>query len=106
MPHIHQVATITSKGQITLPKPIRQALGIDVGDQVAFDFNGQSITVSRVEAHGHSDPAIAQFLALLERDLEAGKNIMPLSSGLASSLQKALKYPVDLNEEIDGDVSL
>jgi len=28
MPAIHQVATITSKGQITLPKPIRQALGV------------------------------------------------------------------------------
>lgn len=106
MSYIHQVATITSKGQITLPKPIRQALGIDVGDQIAFDFNGQSITVSRVEAHEHSDPAIAQFLAMLERDLEAGKNVIPLSSGLASSLQKALKYPVDLNKEIDGDVSL
>ena len=28
---IHEVATITSKGQITLPKPIRQALGVDYG---------------------------------------------------------------------------
>ncbi|WP_440130683.1 AbrB/MazE/SpoVT family DNA-binding domain-containing protein [Achromobacter pulmonis] len=25
MPAIHEVATLTSKGQITLPKPIRQA---------------------------------------------------------------------------------
>ena len=31
MPAIHEVATITSKGQITLPKPIRQALGVDFG---------------------------------------------------------------------------
>ena len=31
MPTIHEVATITSKGQITLPKPIRQALGVDAG---------------------------------------------------------------------------
>lgn len=31
MPVIHEVATITSKGQITLPKPIRQALGVDYG---------------------------------------------------------------------------
>ena len=31
MPHIHEVATLTSKGQITLPKSIRQALdpGLD-----------------------------------------------------------------------------
>ena len=29
MPAIHEVATLTSKGQITLPKSIRQALGAD-----------------------------------------------------------------------------
>jgi antitoxin PrlF len=38
MPAILEVATLTSKGQITLPKPIRQALGVDVGGQVAFEF--------------------------------------------------------------------
>ena len=30
MPEIHEVATLTSKGQITLPKPIRQVLGVDL----------------------------------------------------------------------------
>lgn len=29
-------ATITSKGQITLPKPIRDSLGVGPGDRVAF----------------------------------------------------------------------
>ena len=38
MPAIHEVATITSKGQITLPKPIRQALGVDYGGKVAFEL--------------------------------------------------------------------
>ena len=28
---LHEVATLTAKGQITLPKPIRQALGVDYG---------------------------------------------------------------------------
>ncbi len=31
MQAIHEVATITAKGQITLPKSIRQALGVDYG---------------------------------------------------------------------------
>ena len=31
MPDIHEVATLTSKGQLTLPKSIRQALGVDTG---------------------------------------------------------------------------
>ena len=42
MPAIHVVATITSKGQITLPKPIRQALGVDYGGKVAFDLRAYS----------------------------------------------------------------
>jgi len=29
-------ATITSKGQITLPKEVRTRLGVDAGDQVEF----------------------------------------------------------------------
>ena len=59
---IHEVATITSKGQITLPKPIRQALGLNFGGKVAFDLLGSQVIVSRVENQEHEDPAIAGFL--------------------------------------------
>jgi antitoxin PrlF len=30
-------ATITAKGQITIPVEIRQALGLDAGDRIAFE---------------------------------------------------------------------
>ncbi|MFZ3342297.1 MAG: AbrB/MazE/SpoVT family DNA-binding domain-containing protein [Terriglobales bacterium] len=30
------VATLTSKGQITIPSRVRQALGLDAGDRVEF----------------------------------------------------------------------
>ena len=30
------VATMTSKGQVTVPLPVRRALGIEPGDQVDF----------------------------------------------------------------------
>ena len=106
MSRIHEVATITSKGQITLPKPIRQALGVDAGGKVAFDFNGKTIAVTRAEPGEHADPAIARFLALLERDLADGKNVMALPAALAKSLQQAKKRRVEISEEIVGDVSL
>lgn len=61
MPAIHEVATITSKGQITLPKPIRQALGVDAGGKVAFDFTGDRVIVTRVTDEPHEDPASAAF---------------------------------------------
>jgi AbrB family looped-hinge helix DNA binding protein len=38
MPH-PAVATLTSKGQLTIPKIIRDALGLHEGDQVRFELD-------------------------------------------------------------------
>lgn len=46
---IHEVATVTSKGRIALPKLIRQFLDISVGDKIAFDLRGTEMVVSKVE---------------------------------------------------------
>ena len=57
MPNVKELATVTSKGQLTLPKAVRQALGVEAGDKVAFELreDGQ-VVVSRGEAE-HEDPA-------------------------------------------------
>jgi antitoxin PrlF len=106
MPAIHEVATITSKGQITLPKPIRQALGVDAGGKVAFDFTGDRVIVTRVTDEPHEDPAIGSFLALLEKDIQSGRHVTTLPDDLARSMLAALGKRVDLNEDIEGDVAL
>jgi AbrB family looped-hinge helix DNA binding protein len=44
------LATVTSKGQLTLPAAVRRQLGIDVGDRVAFVIEDQEgATLRRVE---------------------------------------------------------
>ena len=107
MPAIRKVATITAKGQITLPKPIRQALGVDFGGKVAFDLHGTQVVVTRVEDESHEDPAIGIFLALLKKDIESGRRITTLPERLARSMLSAIKKPVDLKKvEIEGDVAL
>ena len=63
MPAIHEVATITAKGLITLSKPIRQALRVDYGGKVAFDLLGSQVVTTLAEDE-HADPAIGSFLAL------------------------------------------
>ena len=36
-------ATVTSKGQITIPKVVRERLGLDTGDQIEFVETGNGI---------------------------------------------------------------
>ena len=105
MPHIHEIATVTSKGQITLPKPIRQALGIGVGGKVAFDLRGSDVVVSRADEE-NEDPAIGAFLALLESDIKSGKHLSSMPVDLAQAMLANLHHSVDLDEEIVGEVAL
>ena len=39
--------TVTSKGQLTLPQPIRHALGIDTGTVLEVELGGQGSVVLR-----------------------------------------------------------
>ncbi len=42
-------ATVTAKGQITLPKPIRESLGVSPGDTVVFRVDEHGNVVVRAE---------------------------------------------------------
>ncbi|MGP9765721.1 type II toxin-antitoxin system PrlF family antitoxin [Halomonas sp. AOP13-D3-9] len=101
---IHELATLTSKGQVTLPKSIRQALGVDAGGKVAFDLreDGQVI-VSRVVSD-HEDPAIGAFLDLLAGDIQGGRHIQMLPEALAKAMLVNAGHDTNLDEEIQGDV--
>lgn len=103
---IREVATLTSKGQITLPKPIRQALGVDAGGKVAFALRGSQVVVTRVEEASHDDPAIDSFLNLLEADIRSGKHLTSLPEDLTQAMLAARHQSTDLNADIDGDVAL
>ena len=38
-------ARVMSKGQVTIPKNVREALGIDTGDRVTFIVEGKTVRV-------------------------------------------------------------
>ena len=103
---IHEVATLTSKGQVTLPKSIRQALGLDSGSRIAFDLQGTQVLVSRADEPGHVDPAITGLLALIEKDIQNGRNLSALPEGAVAAMLPALDRSLDLDADIDGDVDL
>lgn len=41
------VAKLTSKGQVTVPKAVRDALGLEEGDQVVFHVEGNRAVLAR-----------------------------------------------------------
>jgi antitoxin PrlF len=43
---MEQKAKITSKGQVTIPKDVREALGLREGDSLLFEVEGDKVTVS------------------------------------------------------------
>ena len=65
-----EIAQLTSKGQITIPKAVRDALGVDTGDKVVFVrasngffmCNGESVLLSA----SVSETAPAEEVAFVE----------------------------------------
>jgi len=42
-------STLTRKGQVTIPKPLRDQLGLHLGDRIAFHLRGQEIVLKPVQ---------------------------------------------------------
>ena len=47
MSEIHEIATLTSKGQITLPKAVRDALGLTKGSKLKIELDGSRIILRK-----------------------------------------------------------
>ena len=43
-----ELATLTAKGQLTVPKAVREALGLQQGDQLSWELEGGSVRVRAV----------------------------------------------------------
>ena len=50
-------ATLTSKGQTTIPKPIRDSLGMKTGDRMTFTLMPDGVVIMRVKNKHVSDLA-------------------------------------------------
>jgi antitoxin PrlF len=103
---LEEISTITAKGQTTVPKAVRQALGVDYGGRIAFRVSDGDVTVCRADTD--EDPAIETFLGFLAADIKARPQaIKALSSDLAARITSLTgDMTVNLDDEIDGDVAL
>jgi antitoxin PrlF len=98
---IEETSTITATGQTTVPKAVRQALGVDYGGKIAFRIERGRVTVHNPEAE-HRDPALGAFLELMEKDIAAGRHIRDLPAELAVAMRHAIRHvEVDLNAPLE-----
>jgi len=70
-------ATLTSKGQITLPKTIRDRLQVDTGDQVDFVVNERGDIVVRAVSLD-----IAELKGLLKRRRRQGVSVEKMNAAI------------------------
>jgi antitoxin PrlF len=106
---VEEICTITAKGQTTVPRAVRKALGVGAGGRIAFRVEGGQVTVRAAEApEPAEDPALAPFLALLEADLATrpAEAVRPLPEALVARMEALATGDVDPDAPITGETGL
>ena len=72
--YMQKQATITSKGQITVPREVRRVLGVRTGDKLLFESDGKGVRVRPVRTRsafskyrGIGNPGIASGRTSIEK---------------------------------------
>ena len=55
------VSKLTSKAQTTIPRPVRVALGLEPGDEIAYEIDGGRVVVTRVRSGTAGDDPFRTF---------------------------------------------
>lgn len=61
---------LTSKAQTTIPQPVRMALGLREGDEIAYSIEDGHVILTRVAGRAVEDP----FRTFTEWDSDADRN--------------------------------
>jgi antitoxin PrlF len=101
-------ATVTEKGQMTVPKPVRDILRIRPGDRVRFRIDGDQVSLHRVTDQDEEDPAMTAFLTFLAADMTRHpETIAPLTPDLAGRIADLVDgIAFDPDADIDGAVAI
>jgi antitoxin PrlF len=90
-------SSVTDRYQTTIPKGVREALGIRRGDTIAYEIAGDQVTLRRQVETEVDDPALLGFLDLIERDIDAHpERLRPVPADLVER-GRALVVGVDVD---------
>ena len=104
--HLIAEATVTSRGQATIPAPIRKALKIDNEGRIVFHLRKDgTVTIAKAPVEPEGDPVIDSFLALLENDItQVPARVRPVTrSQMESAFALVEGVDVDLDSPLNPD---
>lgn len=85
---------VTTKGQVTIPKEIRDALGIEPGDELAFEETDSGYTIRKEEpTTAEGDDPFEKYRGSAESDETMPERMRRLRG----------EYPRDVDDETDED---
>jgi antitoxin PrlF len=75
------ISTVTDKGQVTLPKAIRDLLSISAGTRIDFEVQPDNTLKARVLTRG-----AAGLFGLIAREGEAVRSLDEIDTGIAAAV--------------------
>jgi antitoxin PrlF len=104
-PTLEIEATITERGQTTVPAAIRRMLGVTKGPIVFKGMPDGTVIIEPKPEEPEEDPAIAKFLEFLERDIiKNPQNLVPFDQALMDEVKELIAgVEVDMDAPLEDD---
>lgn len=104
-PTLEIEATITERGQTTVPAAIRKMLGVKKGPIIFKGLPDGTVVIEAKQEESEEDPAIAKFLEFLERDIrENPQNLVPFTKEMMDEVNELVAgVEVDMDAPLDDD---
>lgn len=101
--HIEAESTLTDRYQTSVPTAVRQALKLGKRDKIRYVIRDSGEVVLQRVSPGDDDPALAAFLLLLERDIQAHpERLQAVNPSLISRTNTLVKdVDLDLDAPLD-----
>lgn len=83
------IATVTSKGQVTIPREVRVRLGITTGDRLEFEVLPNGTLTAKKRRQG----SLADVLGILQRPGQRAVSVEEMNEAIAGFHAKAERSP-------------
>jgi len=100
---LEEHSKITAKGQTTVPKRVRDRLGVGVGDEIVFRVSDDGAVMVESARQSEEEAAVDAFLAFISNDIKRRPEALtPFERSRMEEL-RALVEGVEV--DLDGDFS-